>query len=87
MSWNIKKGLLQEFNRRVLEGFQVTPLWHQGFIRDDGRYSTFSLQSFSSEFLLINCDRSRDEPVMCSRHGQEKHKIREQKGKENTRFA
>ncbi|KAJ4808318.1 Tocopherol cyclase [Rhynchospora pubera] len=27
----------QEFNKRVLEGFQVTPLWHQGFIRDDGR--------------------------------------------------
>ncbi|KAK4364902.1 hypothetical protein RND71_016260 [Anisodus tanguticus] len=27
----------QEFNRRVAEGFQVTPLWHQGSIRDDGR--------------------------------------------------
>ncbi|KAK9274229.1 hypothetical protein L1049_019043 [Liquidambar formosana] len=27
----------QEFNSRVLEGFQVNPLWHQGFIRDDGR--------------------------------------------------
>nr|CAD1843386.1 unnamed protein product [Ananas comosus var. bracteatus] len=27
----------QEFRERVLEGFQVTPLWHQGFIRDDGR--------------------------------------------------
>ncbi|KAM7275212.1 hypothetical protein ACFE04_017078 [Oxalis oulophora] len=27
----------QEFNKRVSEGFQVTPLWHQGFIRDDGR--------------------------------------------------
>lgn len=27
----------QEFDRRVKEGFQVTPLWHQGFIRDDGR--------------------------------------------------
>ncbi|KDO79774.1 hypothetical protein CISIN_1g011258mg [Citrus sinensis] len=27
----------QEFNRRVLEGFQVTPLWHQGCIHDDGR--------------------------------------------------
>ncbi|KAL9660600.1 hypothetical protein QQ045_025417 [Rhodiola kirilowii] len=27
----------QEFNRRVSEGFQVTPLWNQGFIRDDGR--------------------------------------------------
>ncbi|KAI4337489.1 hypothetical protein L6164_015899 [Bauhinia variegata] len=27
----------QEFNTKVLEGFQVTPLWHQGFIRDDGR--------------------------------------------------
>ncbi|XP_042469545.1 tocopherol cyclase, chloroplastic-like isoform X2 [Zingiber officinale] len=27
----------QEFNQRVLEGFQVSPLWHQGFIRDDGR--------------------------------------------------
>ncbi|XP_073129409.1 tocopherol cyclase, chloroplastic-like [Henckelia pumila] len=27
----------QEFDRKVLEGFQVTPLWHQGFIRDDGR--------------------------------------------------
>ncbi|OMO91061.1 Tocopherol cyclase [Corchorus olitorius] len=29
----------QEFNRKVLEGFQVSPLWHQGFIRDDGRTS------------------------------------------------
>ncbi|KAK1549745.1 hypothetical protein Q3G72_006982 [Acer saccharum] len=27
----------QEFNRRVSEGFQVSPLWNQGFIRDDGR--------------------------------------------------
>ncbi|KAL3650815.1 Tocopherol cyclase, chloroplastic [Castilleja foliolosa] len=27
----------QEFNRRVSEGFQVTPLWHQGYICDDGR--------------------------------------------------
>ncbi|CAO2825954.1 unnamed protein product [Amaranthus hypochondriacus] len=27
----------EEFNRRVDEGFQVTPLWNQGFIRDDGR--------------------------------------------------
>ncbi|KAI8568745.1 hypothetical protein RHMOL_Rhmol02G0224400 [Rhododendron molle] len=27
----------EEFNRRVLEGFQVTPLWNQGFICDDGR--------------------------------------------------
>ncbi|XP_078176751.1 tocopherol cyclase, chloroplast / vitamin E deficient 1 (VTE1) / sucrose export defective 1 (SXD1) [Carex rostrata] len=27
----------QEFNKRVLEGFQVTPLWNQGFICDDGR--------------------------------------------------
>ncbi|GMY17600.1 tocopherol cyclase, chloroplastic [Fagus crenata] len=27
----------QEFNKRVLEGFQVSPYWHQGFIRDDGR--------------------------------------------------
>ncbi|XP_020536393.1 tocopherol cyclase, chloroplastic isoform X2 [Jatropha curcas] len=27
----------QDFSRRVSEGFQVTPLWHQGFIRDDGR--------------------------------------------------
>ncbi|OWM86610.1 hypothetical protein CDL15_Pgr015645 [Punica granatum] len=27
----------QDFNKRVLEGFQVTPLWHQGFIRDDVR--------------------------------------------------
>ncbi|XP_042474678.1 probable tocopherol cyclase, chloroplastic isoform X1 [Zingiber officinale] len=27
----------QEFRERVLEGFQVSPLWHQGFIRDDGR--------------------------------------------------
>ncbi|KAG6770621.1 hypothetical protein POTOM_026308 [Populus tomentosa] len=26
-----------EFNRRVLEGFQVSPFWHQGFIRDNGR--------------------------------------------------
>lgn len=29
---------LQEFNERVLEGFQVTPFWHQGSISDDGRY-------------------------------------------------
>ncbi|MBA0690504.1 hypothetical protein Goari_008171, partial [Gossypium aridum] len=29
----------EEFNRKVLEGFQVSPLWHQGFIRDDGRTS------------------------------------------------
>ncbi|XP_078428187.1 tocopherol cyclase, chloroplast / vitamin E deficient 1 (VTE1) / sucrose export defective 1 (SXD1) [Wolffia australiana] len=29
----------EEFNSRVLEGFQVTPIWHQGFIRDDGRSS------------------------------------------------
>ncbi|GLT48215.1 hypothetical protein SLA2020_218540 [Shorea laevis] len=28
----------QEFNSKVLEGFQVTPLWHQGFMRDDGRF-------------------------------------------------
>ncbi|KAJ0962592.1 hypothetical protein J5N97_027714 [Dioscorea zingiberensis] len=27
----------QEFCSRVLEGFQVTPIWHQGFICDDGR--------------------------------------------------
>ncbi|XP_020518284.1 probable tocopherol cyclase, chloroplastic isoform X1 [Amborella trichopoda] len=27
----------QEFQKCVLEGFQVTPIWHQGFIRDDGR--------------------------------------------------
>ncbi|GMY17601.1 tocopherol cyclase, chloroplastic [Fagus crenata] len=27
----------QEFNKSVLEGFQVSPYWHQGFIRDDGR--------------------------------------------------
>lgn len=27
----------QEFNRRVSEGFQVSPLWHQGCIHDDGR--------------------------------------------------
>ncbi|KAK1370232.1 Tocopherol cyclase [Heracleum sosnowskyi] len=27
----------QDFNERVLEGFQVTPLWHQGSISDDGR--------------------------------------------------
>ncbi|KAM4074551.1 hypothetical protein ACB094_10G101800 [Castanea mollissima] len=27
----------QEFNKRVVEGFQVSPLWNQGFIRDDGR--------------------------------------------------
>ncbi|MQL83371.1 hypothetical protein Taro_015864, partial [Colocasia esculenta] len=26
-----------EFNRCVSEGFQVTPIWHQGFLRDDGR--------------------------------------------------
>ncbi|KAF5456495.1 hypothetical protein F2P56_025972 [Juglans regia] len=27
----------QEFDKRVLEGFQVSPLWNQGFICDDGR--------------------------------------------------
>ncbi|KAG9456117.1 hypothetical protein H6P81_000625 [Aristolochia fimbriata] len=27
----------QEFSRRVVEGFQVSPIWHQGSIRDDGR--------------------------------------------------
>lgn len=27
----------EDFNKRVSEGFQGTPLWHQGFIRDDGR--------------------------------------------------
>ncbi|CAI0408487.1 unnamed protein product [Linum tenue] len=27
----------QEFNRRVMEGFQVTPTWHQGYICDNGR--------------------------------------------------
>ncbi|KAM0933174.1 putative tocopherol cyclase [Dioscorea sansibarensis] len=27
----------QEFRSRVLEGFQVTPIWHQGCIHDDGR--------------------------------------------------
>ncbi|KAF7830122.1 Tocopherol cyclase, chloroplastic [Senna tora] len=32
-----REVLPQEFEKRVLEGFQVTPLWHQGFIRDDGR--------------------------------------------------
>ncbi|PWA50501.1 tocopherol cyclase [Artemisia annua] len=25
------------FNQSVVEGFQVTPLWHQGSINDDGR--------------------------------------------------
>ncbi|KAM1022464.1 hypothetical protein ACFX15_042594 [Malus domestica] len=29
--------LPKEFDSRVTEGFQVTPLWHQGSIRDDGR--------------------------------------------------
>ncbi|XP_031256611.1 tocopherol cyclase, chloroplastic-like [Pistacia vera] len=32
-----KEVLPQEFNRRVFEGFQVTPLWNQGSIHDDGR--------------------------------------------------
>ncbi|TQE02629.1 hypothetical protein C1H46_011785 [Malus baccata] len=27
----------KEFDSRVIQGFQVTPLWHQGSIRDDGR--------------------------------------------------
>ncbi|KAG0493948.1 hypothetical protein HPP92_004942 [Vanilla planifolia] len=27
----------QEFHKRVSEGFQVSPLWHQGCLRDDGR--------------------------------------------------
>lgn len=26
----------KEFNDRVLEGFQVSPFWHQGSVRDDG---------------------------------------------------
>ncbi|KAJ3692244.1 hypothetical protein LUZ60_012594 [Juncus effusus] len=29
----------EEFDKRVSEGFQVTPVWHQGSIRDDGRSS------------------------------------------------
>uniref|UniRef100_A0A2P2JB86 Uncharacterized protein MANES_16G072000 n=1 Tax=Rhizophora mucronata TaxID=61149 RepID=A0A2P2JB86_RHIMU len=29
----------QEFSKKVLEGFQVSPLWHQGIIHDDGRSS------------------------------------------------
>lgn len=29
---------LQEFNKRVLKGYQVSPLWNQGSIHDDGRY-------------------------------------------------
>lgn len=33
----IKEVPPQEFNRKVLEGFQVSPLWNQGFIQDDGR--------------------------------------------------
>ncbi|KAJ0089760.1 hypothetical protein Patl1_12908 [Pistacia atlantica] len=32
-----KEVLPQEFNKRVFEGFQVTPLWNQGSIHDDGR--------------------------------------------------
>jgi hypothetical protein len=31
-------GLEQEYWNRVEEGFQVTPSWHQGFLRDNGRY-------------------------------------------------
>ncbi|XXG45804.1 hypothetical protein AAC387_Pa02g0789 [Persea americana] len=31
----------QDYNSRVLEGFQVSPIWHQGFIRDNGR-STYA---------------------------------------------
>ncbi|KAL8170598.1 hypothetical protein V2J09_022402 [Rumex salicifolius] len=27
----------EDFNLRVVEGFQVTPVWNQGYIRDDGR--------------------------------------------------
>ncbi|CAK7350350.1 unnamed protein product [Dovyalis caffra] len=27
-----------EFDKRILEGFQVSPIWHQGFIRDDDKY-------------------------------------------------
>ncbi|GAB2215643.1 hypothetical protein Droror1_Dr00020034 [Drosera rotundifolia] len=27
----------EEFDKRVAEGFQVSPLWHQGFIQNDGR--------------------------------------------------
>ncbi|GMI89322.1 SUCROSE EXPORT DEFECTIVE 1, VITAMIN E DEFICIENT 1 [Hibiscus trionum] len=41
----------QEFNRKVLEGFQVTPLWSQGFIRDDGRtYYAETVKTASWEY-------------------------------------
>ncbi len=33
-------GLEQEYWNRVEEGFQVTPSWHQGFLRDNGRYAS-----------------------------------------------
>lgn len=60
----------QEFNRKVVEGFQVTPLWHQGFIRDDGRFCplfyfdranntvlrTFNSSSFPSAIALVKVE-------------------------------
>ncbi|KAH7855245.1 hypothetical protein Vadar_022855 [Vaccinium darrowii] len=38
-------GIEKEFNCRVLQGFQFTPLWHQGFICDDRSYILTLCQS------------------------------------------
>jgi hypothetical protein len=34
----ILSGLEQDFLYKVEQGFQVTPIWHQGFLCDDGGY-------------------------------------------------
>nr|GEV90386.1 tocopherol cyclase [Tanacetum cinerariifolium] len=43
----------QDFNQSVVEGFQVTPLWHQGSISDDGSLSPTIRSNQRSDPLLI----------------------------------
>ena len=54
-------GLEQEFLNRVEEGFQVTPTWHQGCIRDNGRYVWVLKLSFSAalHFCELPCSCGR----------------------------
>lgn len=41
----------------MLEGFQVTPLWNQGFIQDDGRWGLdFFLSIAFSDSLVLDMD-------------------------------
>lgn len=44
---------VQDYNSRVLEGFQVSPIWHQGFIRDNERHG-IQLE-YSRLLLLLLC--------------------------------